>query len=267
MKMTRIFVPVLAPLALAVSSVASAGPSGYAPPPPPPKKQEFIVRVGASYFHPNTDRIAFLDETGFFFDGFRTTLDPDDEWGWNISGVWKATDHFSFELMYIDGTDMRGGSTDPFFDLVGLPDVRRRNLAEFDADASYAFANWYPLHPSCLIQPYVGVGLNYMDFSSEKFRGFVRRDLDDFGLDSDLNMGNSWGYAWQIGVDFAFGHDSAWIINAAAIYTDSETDVAFSVFDREPPLDPDDRFFEAYGADYNFNPWIFNLGVGYKFAF
>ncbi len=266
MKMTRILIPSLAPLALAVSGVASAGPSGYAPPPPPPDKQEFIVRVGASYVTPNSDRMTFVDSSLVFFDAFRATMDPEDEWGWNISGAWKATDHFSFELMYIDGDEHVGGNTHGFIELSGFDVDRIRNLAKFEPEMSTAMANWYPLDPSCMFQPYVGFGINYTDFGSESFRGIVREDLQDFGLRGRMSMGNSWGYTWQIGADFNFGHDSAWLVNVAALYLDSETDVRFDIIEDSTSPNPG-RVVESYSGDYLYNPWVFNLSVGYKFAF
>ncbi|SHG12276.1 outer membrane protein [Microbulbifer donghaiensis] len=269
MKMTRVLVPVMAPLALAVSGVASAGPSGYAPPPPPPKKQEFIVRVGGSYVSPRADSVTFTDERFDFLDirSFRGTVDPDDEWGWFINFEWKAMDHFGLELNYTDGGSHRGGSARRYFNFV-LPDVTVGSIGEFEPEITTLMMKWYPLDPSCLVQPYAGFGINYTDFGGEKFRGWRRRELRDLGLRSRFSMGYSWGYAAQIGVDFSFGHDSAWLVNAAAIYTRAESDIRFSVFDVDPVAIPqEDRFFEAYSADYEYDPWIFNLGVGYKFSF
>lgn len=265
MKMMRILTPVLAPLALAVSTNALAGPSGYVPAPPPAKTQEFIVRIGASYVNANSDQMTFVDESLLFFDGFRATMDPDDEWGWNISGVWKPHDHFGFELMYVDGDEHVGGDSKGFFSISGIDGTEIRNLGEFEPDMSNAFVNWYPLDPSCMFQPYVGVGLNYTDFSGEKFRGIRRHDLDEFGLTSDMTMGHSWGYAWQIGADLTFGRDSAWLVNAAAIYVNSETDLGFEV--HQDPLANPDIFPVDVSGDYLYNPWTFNLSVGYKFSF
>ncbi|WKT59297.1 OmpW family outer membrane protein [Microbulbifer thermotolerans] len=265
MKMMRILTPVLAPLALAVSTDALAGPSGYIPAPPPPKTQEFIVRIGASYIHPNSEQVSFVDDSLQYFDAFRATIDPDDEWGWNISGVWKPHDHFGFELMYVDGDDHVGGNSKGFVTVAGFDDVALRNLAKFEADMSMAYVNWYPLDPSCIFQPYVGVGINYTDFGGESFRGVARADLNDLGLTSRLSLGNSWGYTWQIGADINFGHDSAWLVNMAAIYVDSETDLGFTV--RNNTSTNTDFFLESYSGDYLYNPWVFNLSIGYKFDF
>ena len=268
MKMTRVFIPVVAPLALAISGVASAGPSGYAPPPPPPPSKSFMVRVGGSYMIPTTDRVTFANDVPFLFedfdpvDAFRARLDPDEEWGWFINGEWKPTDHFGFELSYTDISSLSGGDLNDWFDTLD----NRRDFAEFDAEVSTASMKYYPLDPSCMFQPYVGVGINYVDYSGANFRGFVRQDLEDFNLRATVDMGNSWGYTWQIGGDFNFGHDSAWLVNVAAIYIQSDTDTRFSIYERGD-TQADDILLESYSGDYQLNPWLFNLGVGYKFSF
>lgn len=266
MKMSRILTPVLAPLVLAVSAGAAAGGSGYVPaPPPPPKTNEFMVRVGASYITPNSEQVTFADDTFQFFnafDAFRARMSPDDEWGWYINGEWKPMDHWGFELSYTDGDSHAGGNAHGYFSVFGFDD-RFRDLGEFEPEMSTASVKWYPLDPSCLVQPYVGVGINYTDFSSEKFTGVRRAEFQDLGLRGEFNLGNTWGYTWQLGVDFYFGHDSAWLINAAAVYVDSETDLSFSWFDDGSVSSS--SFIESYSGDYQFNPWTFNLGVGYRF--
>ena len=261
MKMSRILIPVLAPMALAVSAGAAAGGPGY-PPPPPPKTNEFMVRVGASYITPNSEQVSFVDQSFQYFDAFRARIDPDDEWGWFINGEWKPMDHWGVELSYIDGDSHEGGDNRGFFSIAGF-DGEIRDLGEFEPEMSTVSVKWYPLDPSCLVQPYMGVGINYTDFSGEKFNGVRRSELRDLGLRGDFSLGNTWGYTWQVGADFYFGHDSAWLINVAAIYVDSETDMSFTVYD-DGTLDRD-YFFESYSGDYQYSPWTFNLGVGYRF--
>ncbi|QJQ99625.1 OmpW family outer membrane protein [Halomonas sp. PGE1] len=71
---------------------------------------------------------------------------------------------------------------------------------------------YYPLGgTAALVQPYVGVGVNYTRFSSEK---------TDIGLDLDLS--SSWGAAGQVGVDLLINDN--WALNAAAWYIDIDTD-------------------------------------------
>ncbi|WP_444932691.1 OmpW/AlkL family protein [Microbulbifer sp. JTAC008] len=279
MKMTRILIPVMTPLALAISSVASAGPAGYAP--PPPKTQEFKVRIGGAYISPNSDNVTFADR---FFEGpddfiddwgaFRSNVDPSDEWGWFINVEWRATDHMSVSLSYTEGDRHTGGDNRPWLRRFN-PDFdefhRRRDFARWKPQITAAYLNYYPLDPSCMVQPYMGVGINYTDFTDERLRNWGWWVFDDDvevfrPWDGRVNLGDNWGYTWQIGVDFNFGHDSSWLINLAAIYYDVDTDIEADVFWFD--TDNDNEFYRhRFGGDYLFDPWSFNIGVGYKFDF
>ncbi|MFC2992929.1 OmpW/AlkL family protein [Halomonas tibetensis] len=74
---------------------------------------------------------------------------------------------------------------------------------------------YYPLGGTeALVQPYVGVGVNYTIFSSEKS-----------GL-GDLSLDDSWGAAGQVGVDLLINDN--WALNAAAWYIDIETDASLN---------------------------------------
>lgn len=270
MKMTRVLVPVMAPLALAISDVAAAGDAGFVPPPPPPQ-QQFIVRVGGTYITPRTDQVSFVDETFQFFDAFRTTMDPDNEWGWYINGEWKPFDHFGIELSYVDGDDHGdSGNADGYFSLF-LPDVIDGDvvgydIGKFEASISTASLKWYPLDPSCLVQPYVGGGISYTDFDSTDFSRRTNDILFDEGLRGNFDMGYSWGYTWQAGVDFNFGHDSAWLVNVAAVYARAVTDMRLQLYEDFDTV-TDGPLLESYSGDYIYDPWMFNLSVGYKFSF
>ncbi|MFI2810923.1 MULTISPECIES: OmpW family protein [Microbulbifer] len=273
MKTKDVFIPAVAALTLAVSSVASAGPSGYTPAPPPPPAQEFVVRLGATYIDPIQDDVTFTDDTFQFFDSFRATVDPDAEWGWYINGEWRPMHHWGIELTYAQGDDHVGGDADGYFSIIsdindfGFDDLGLRDIGEFEPEIGTASLKWYPLDPSCLVQPYIGGGISYTDFGSENFRGPARADLDAANLRGRVNLGYSWGYTWQAGVDFNFGHDSAWLVNASAMYVRAVTDMQFQVFSREPLAEDEEFFFESYSGDYIYDPWMFNLSVGYKFAF
>ncbi|HEY8567981.1 OmpW/AlkL family protein [Microbulbifer sp.] len=264
MKRLLKFSPILAPLALAFSSTASAGFLGLTGP------QDFIVRVGGTYMSPRQDQVSFVDDSFQFFDSFRTTVDPDDEWGWNINVEWKPIEHFGIELGYIDGDTHSGGNADGYFPLITedivFGDVTG-DIARFDADVSTASLKFYPLDDTCMVQPYVGGGISYTDFSANRFRGSLRDDLAEFGLRGSFDMGYSWGYTWQAGIDFNFGRDSSWLVNVAAIYARSVTDMRIAVFDDVPPPVDVEPIIESYSGDYIYDPWMFNLSVGYKFSF
>lgn len=224
------------------------------------------MRVGGSYMSPRNDKVSFVDDTFQYFDAFRATVDPDDEWGWQINVEWKPVDHWGFELGYVNGETHSGGDADGYLSLV-LDGERFGDVARFEADVSTASLKFYPLDPSCMVQPYVGGGISYTDFNGTNFRGATRANLESLGLRGEFDIGYSWGYTWQAGVDFNFGHDSSWLVNVAAVYARSVTDMRFRVFDDVPPPAGGDAFFDSYSGDYIYDPWMFNLSVGYKFSF
>ncbi|MCM2132066.1 OmpW/AlkL family protein [Larsenimonas rhizosphaerae] len=71
---------------------------------------------------------------------------------------------------------------------------------------------YYPLGGTdARVQPYVGGGVNYTRFSSEKLDSGASLDMDD-----------SWGWAAQAGVDLLI--NDHWAVNAAAWYLDIDSD-------------------------------------------
>ena len=82
--------------------------------------------------------------------------------------------------------------------------------------------NYYLADGSALLQPYVGIGLNYTLFFDEEFTN----GNQGAGL-SDLELDNSFGLAFQIGADVQM--DENWHINASIRYIDIDTEADFSV--------------------------------------
>ena len=260
MKRMRFIAPVLAPLALALSSTASANPLGLAEP------QDFIVRVGGYYISAGDDEVSFVDESLQFFDAFRANVDPGSEWGWYLNLEWKPVEHWGIELGYMDGDDHTSSHADGYFSF-GIEDFEYRDVVSFDADISTLSLKFYPLDDTCMVQPYIGGGISYTDFGDGGLSHIVRDDLAELGLVGDFDLGSSWGYTWQVGMDFNFGRESAWLVNVAAVYSRADTDMRLQLFDDVPPPSDVEPFFESYSGDYIYDPWTFNLSVGYKFSF
>jgi len=251
MKMTR----VLTPLAIAISALVSAQQASAQW----WDEGNYTVRVGASWVDPSDDRNNLRLSDGHVAVG----MNLDSETTWNLSGVWKPIDHWGVELMYIGSTeqDMKVRRIRYENEFISGGNF---NLGSFDATYSNAFVNWYPLSEDCMGQPYVGIGVNYTDFSDEGFSRTVNDVLIDSGETlngASLGMGHSWGVTGQIGVDFRFGHDSAFLVNAAVLYIDTDTD--FNTYYRTPEF-PRVTVRETV-SDVDYSPWVFNLGVGYSF--
>ena len=87
-------------------------------------------------------------------------------------------------------------------------------------------------------KPYLGAGVNYTIFYNE--------DAGDF---SDIDYDNGFGFALQAGVDYQVA--DRWYINADVKRLWLNTDVSVNN--------------GAVTGDVDINPWIFGVGVGYRF--
>ena len=256
MKKTR----VLTPLAIAFAAMVSAQQASA----DWLSDGDFVVRVGASWVDPDDsdDNLRLTDSW------IKEEFDIDSDTTWNISGAWLPVEHWGVELMYIGATDHEmdldrvvvGGNPSIAYDIDGY------DIGSFEASYSNAYLNWYPLSRDCLGQPYVGIGVNYTNFSDEGFsRGYNDLLIDNgvLATDASLGLGHSWGFTGQLGVDFRFGRDSAFLVNAAVLYIDTDTD--FNVYYKDARSNDPSLTRRATVSDVDFSPWVFNLGVGYSF--
>ena len=217
---------------------------------------DFILRLGGSYIHPDDNATSLKYVVLQHWDLYNTSWEFDSDITWNISGVWRPMDNWGIELMHINGAQY-DVDLDRF---TGIPGQHLIELGEFKASSTNAFVNWYGLDSLCLGRPYIGIGVNYTDYHDVK----LSREFSNYLIDSDLatrrgkfNLGHSWGWAAQAGVDFNFGPDIPWLANLAVLYFKSDTDARVTF----PTRIGHDHFY----ADVDYDPWIINLGVGYKF--
>jgi len=95
----------------------------------------------------------------------------------------------------------------------------------------------YHFMPDATFRPYAGVGINYTRFSSQSF--------SIAGVDTS---NSSFGAALQGGFDFQLA--PRWYLNADVKYVWMDTDVTLN----GAPL-----------TKVDINPWMFSIGVGYRF--
>lgn len=107
---------------------------------------------------------------------------------------------------------------------------------------------WHPL-PGGLFDFYIGAGINYTLFYSYD----LSNDLAGLGV-TDLDFDNSFGLAVDIGFNINLGEN--FLINADVKYIQIATDVDLMVGDA-PIAD--------YPIGVDIDPWVFGLGVGWRF--
>ncbi|MFW0777888.1 MAG: OmpW/AlkL family protein [Rickettsiales bacterium] len=96
----------------------------------------------------------------------------------------------------------------------------------------------YHFNPKGQIRPYAGAGLGYIIYWGE-----------DSGAVNNIEYDNGIAYSFQAGVDF--GIDEHWAINADVKKLIHNTDVSINN--------------GAIRADVDLNPWVFGVGVAYRF--
>ncbi|MFC5045510.1 OmpW family protein [Aquimarina hainanensis] len=95
-----------------------------------------------------------------------------------------------------------------------------------------------------VVKPYVGAGVNYTIFYG----------VDEGDVANDVDYDNSFGFALQAGIDYDL--TDKWFLNVDVKKIFLQTDVT---------VDATSALGATVGADVDINPWLFGLGVGYKF--
>lgn len=174
---------------------------------------DWLLRGGATYIKPKSDNSDIVSVEAATSFTFNITYMMTDVWSLELLAAYP----FKHDIELLDGTKV--GSTKH------LPPT---------------FSLQYHFNPDKNFQPYVGLGLNYTTFFSEKTTGPLEG--------SDLSLGDSWGLAGQIGFDYMINDD--WFFNA---------DVRYIGIDTKANLDGNSL------GTVEIDPWLFGLNVGYRF--
>lgn len=104
----------------------------------------------------------------------------------------------------------------------------------------------YHFAPDAMVNPYVGAGVNYTIFFSEK--------LPDGSALVDVDHGDAFGVALQAGVDITPNPDSEWFWNldVKKVWMNTQTTV-------------DAGALGIVSGDVNLDPWLIGVGVGKRF--
>ena len=97
-----------------------------------------------------------------------------------------------------------------------------------------------PMANNSAVKPYVGAGVNYTFFYSEKEAG---------GAISDFNLKDSFGFSLQAGADFEITDNTFLNVDVKKLFLSTDAEINGG----------------AVTADVKINPWIFGVGIGRKF--
>jgi outer membrane protein len=202
---------------------------------------DIIVRAGAITVAPNeqsSDIWVGALETDVA--GSKATLDSDTQLGLNFA--YMVTDHVAIELL----------AASPFSHNVGVKGMPgafaglNGDLGEVKQLPPTLSALYYPMQSNSAFQPYLGLGVNYTLFfdtkldSSAEAKGFNGLDVD-----------NSWGMAYQVGMDYMLTDNI--MLNGQVRYIDIDTNATTSYGGREVKV------------DLEVDPFVYMVGLGYKF--
>ncbi|WOX04513.1 OmpW/AlkL family protein [Microbulbifer pacificus] len=220
---------------------------------------DFVLRIGWGYVDPSDDS-DLLDINGVGqLPDTRVYVDTGDSA--TITATWLFADHFGLGLL----------AAVPFehdLEVSGLPDpvnpgarLGKVDLGDLEHLPPTLTVQWFPVCKESWVQPYVGFGVNFTTFMDEDISSVAQSYFEDvLGAvsNADLNLDDSWGLAGELGVDIMFGRDSNWLFNAAVWYLDIDTDA--KIYFRN-----DQGFTTRISTDVDVDPWVYSVGLGYKF--
>lgn len=202
---------------------------------------DIIVRAGAATVDPHEDSSEiWVGALNTDVAGTKATLDSDTQLGLNFA--YMVTNNIGIELLaatpFNHDVGVKG-MPGPFAGLNG-------QLGELKHLPPTLSAVYYPLDSKSAFQPYVGLGINYTWF----FDTELTSEAEDKGF-SGLDMDDSWGLAYQVGMDYMLNDNL--LINAQVRYIDIDTTGTTSFGGSEVEVDVD------------VDPFVYMVGLGYKF--
>lgn len=191
---------------------------------------DIIVRAGAATVDPREDSSDI--SIGGAPSGLKASLDSDTQLG--VTGTYMLTEHIGIELLAVT----------PYTHTISVKGIG--DLADTKHLPPTLSVQYYPIGGSYEVQPYVGAGLNYTTFFSEDLSSGAK----GMGF-SDLELDDSFGLAVEAGVDFLLTDNL--LFNMSVWYADIDTTVTAKLNGDKVKVDVD------------IDPWVYMVGLGYKF--
>lgn len=222
-------------LGAAFAALAFAAPVAHAH-----QAGDVIVRAGAITTATN-ESSSDLKFDGNKVSGTKATLDSDTQLG--LAFAYMLTDHVGLELL----------AATPFKHTVGVKGLGGGldgKLADIKQLPPTLSLQYYPMEPNSKFQPYAGVGINYTLFFDEDLSS--ARKQQGF---SNLKLQDSVGIAGQLGMDYMLTDNL--LVNAAVWYVDIDTKASVN--------GPTALGYSKTKVDVDVDPWVYMVGLGYKF--
>jgi outer membrane protein len=148
---------------------------------------DWLIRFGASNVDPKSNNSPVVSVDSATSATFNFTYMMTANWAVEVLAAYP----FEHDISLVDGPEV--GSTKHLPPTVSLQ---------------------YHFLPESTFQPYIGAGINYTDFFSEKLYGQLEG--------ASLSLDSSWGIAAEVGADIMLG--DTWFLNLNLRWIDIETD-------------------------------------------
>ncbi|RBP51215.1 OmpW/AlkL family protein [Arenicella xantha] len=166
-----------------------------------------------------------------------SVVDVDDDTQLGLTGTYMVSDSFGIGLL----------AATPFSHDVSAIGIGVADVATVKHLPPTLTLQYFPFDSDSAWQPYIGAGINYTTFFSEKTSGELNGALGD----SSISLDDSFGLALEAGVDYAI--NDKWLVNASLWRLDLDTEATI------------DSPVAQVTVDVEIDPWVYMLGLGYKF--
>jgi outer membrane protein len=201
------------------------------------EKGDWLVRAGAVWVNPDDDdaRVTPLGLKG---------AEVDDAWSVGYTISYLFTDNFALSLLgVIPGAlnhDIKANKQ-----LKGV--LGSSDIGDTDVFPPTLTAQWHFL-PKNKFRPYVGVGVNYTNFSDED----ASSSFESVAGKTNIDIDDSWGLAGEVGLDVDL--TDRFFVNASLWYIDLNADAKLKTAN-----------LGRQKVDIDINPFVLLLAAGYRF--
>ena len=205
---------------------------------------QWIFRAGVGQVAPKSDNLSETVVDGGTTIGLALEVDSGTSltlsgtymftpnWAFDILAAWPFTHDVKAAVSIDDGVDQLSFST---------------KIAEVE-HLPPTFSVQYHFMPDAEFQPYVGLGVNFTTFTSEKFTNIVVEGENLGTLGDSLSLDNSFGIATQLGADWMLNDN--WLVNLDVRWISIESDLTVDGLEI---------------GTVEIDPWVYSLNVGYRF--
>ncbi|NMT62670.1 OmpW/AlkL family protein [Marinobacter orientalis] len=215
---------------------------------------DFILRAGVAHVAPDDSSDSITVGGAPLLSGADSQVTVDSNTQLGLRGTYMFTSNLGIGLLASTPFqhDINGGG-----DISG--DVK---LGETKHLPPTLTLEYFPMHSSSALQPYVGVGVNYTTFFEEKtsdtLNSVVGAEYDIPGASTSLELDDSVGVAVELGMDYMLSENFG--LNAAIWWADINTDAKVEVFDGAGNFAAETDEFEV-----EIDPMVYMVGFTYKF--